>query len=211
MGKQEEILMRAVCIDFETANNFIGSACSVGIAVIEEGKIIDTKYWLIKPHLEYCYFDPYNVMIHGIKEEDVKNAPEFDVIYAELKPLFKNAYVIAHNASFDMSVLRHVLDLYEIPYPEVEYLCTYKTALKTWSGLDNYKLDTVCKFINHDFEHHNALEDAAACGNVLLSALSERGVSSIDELASLVGMRLGKLYAGGYKPCSIAKKTSKRA
>ncbi|MDR3585928.1 MAG: hypothetical protein P4L59_11485 [Desulfosporosinus sp.] len=35
--------MRAVCIDFETANSFIGSACSVGIAVIEEKKIIDKR------------------------------------------------------------------------------------------------------------------------------------------------------------------------
>ncbi len=203
--------MRVVCIDFETANGFIGSVCSVGIAVIEEGQIIDTKYWLIKPHPEYCYFDPYNVMIHGINEKDVKNAPEFDLIYAQIKPLFENAYVVAHNASFDMSVLRHVLDLYEISYPEVEYLCTYKTALKTWSGLDNYKLDTVCKFIKYEFVHHNALEDATACGNVLLSALSEGGVSSINELASLVGMRLGKLYDGGYKPCSISKQKSKKA
>ena len=203
--------MRAVCIDFETANGFIGSACSVGIAVIEEGQIIDTKYWLIKPHLEYCYFDPFNVRIHGIKEKDVKDALEFDLIYAQISPLFENAYVIAHNASFDMSVLRHVLDLYKIPYPQVDYLCTYKTALKTWSGLDNYKLDTVCKFLKHDFAHHNALEDAIACGNVLLSALSARGVSTIKELASLVGMRLGKLYTGGYNPCSISKQNSKKA
>lgn len=203
--------MRAVCIDFETANGFIGSACSVGIAVIKDGKITDTKYWLIKPHPQYCYFDPFNVMIHGIKDEDVKDAPEFDLVYAQIKPLFKNAYVIAHNASFDMSVLRHVLDLYEIPYPEVEYLCTYKTALKTWSGLDNYGLNTVCEFLKYDFAHHNALEDAVACGNILLSALSEGGVSSIGELVSLVGMQLGKLYTGGYTPCSIAKKKCKKA
>lgn len=203
--------MRAVCIDFETANEFIGSACSVGIAVIEEGQIIDTKYWLIKPHPEYCYFDPFNVRIHGIKEKDVKDAPEFNHIYAQISPLLENAYVIAHNASFDMSVLRHVLDLYKIPYPEVDYLCTYKTALKTWSGLGNYKLDTVCKFLKHDFTHHNALEDAIACGNVLLSALSARGVSTIKELASLVGMRLGKLYTGGYNPCSISKQKGKKA
>ena len=68
-------------------------------------------------------------MIHGIKQGDVEDALEFDLIYAQIKPLFENAYVIAHNASFDMSVLRHVLDLYDIPYSEVEYLCTYKTAL----------------------------------------------------------------------------------
>ena len=203
--------MRAVCIDFETANGFIGSVCSVGIAVIEEGQIIDTKYWLIKPHPEYCYFDPFNVSIHGIKAKDVKDALEFDLIYTQIIPLFENSYVIAHNASFDMSALRHVLDLYEIPYPEVDYLCTYKTALKTWSGLDNYKLDTVCKFLKHDFAHHNALEDAVACGNVLLSALSARGVSTIKELAAHVGMRLGKLYSGGYNPCSIAKQKSRKA
>lgn len=203
--------MRAVCIDFETANGFMGSACSVGIAVLEEGQIVDTNYWLIKPHPRYSYFDPLNVSIHGIKAQDVKDAPEFDLIYGQISPLFDNAYVIAHNASFDMSVLRHVLDLYEIPYPEIDYLCTYKTALKTWSGLDNYKLDTVCRFLNHDFAHHNALEDAIACGNVLLSALSARGVTTITELAALVGMRLGKLYAGGYNPCSIAKRTSKKA
>jgi len=203
--------MRAVCIDFETANGFIGSACSVGIAVIENGQIIDTKYWLIKPHPDYDYFDPFNVRIHGIKANHVKDAPEFDLIYAQIRPLMKNAYVIAHNASFDMSVLRHVLDLYEISYPEVDYLCTYKTALKTWSGLDNYKLDTVCKFLKHDFAHHNALEDAIACGHVLLSALSERRASTIKELASLVGMQLGKLYTGGYNPCSVAKQIRKKA
>jgi len=90
--------MRAICIDFETANGFIGSACSVGIAVIEKSQIIDTKYWLIKPHPQYDYFDPFNVSIHGIKAKDVQDALEFDLIYAQMSPLFENSYVIAHNA-----------------------------------------------------------------------------------------------------------------
>ena len=64
---------------------------------------------------------------------------------------------------------------------------------------------------DRDFTHHNALEDAIACGNVLLSALSAGGVTTIKELAALVGMRLGKLYTGGYNPCSIAKRTCKKA
>lgn len=82
--------MRAVCIDFETANGFIGSVCSVGIAVLEEGQIIDTKYWLIKPHPRYNYFDTLNVSIHGIKAKDVNDAPEFDLIYRQISPLFDN-------------------------------------------------------------------------------------------------------------------------
>jgi DNA polymerase-3 subunit epsilon len=61
--------MRAVCIDFETANGFIGSACSVGIAVLEEGQIVDTNYWLIKPHPQYSYFDPLNVQSMELKRK----------------------------------------------------------------------------------------------------------------------------------------------
>jgi DNA polymerase III subunit epsilon len=200
--------MKYICIDFETANNFIGSICAVGIAVIENNNITDTKYWLVKPHPQYSYFDPFNVMIHGIEKKDVKDAPEFDSIYQQIRPLFKNAVVVAHNAAFDMSALRHALDLYKILYPEIDYICTYKTALKTWSGLENYKLDTVCKFIKHDFVHHNAQEDATACGKILLAAISEKGVSSVNELAALMEMRLGKLYDGGYNPCSIRSNKS---
>jgi len=195
--------MRAVCIDFETANSFVGSICSVGIAIIEGSTIVDTKYWLVKPHAEYFYFDPFNVMIHGIDEDAVKDAPEFDFIYEQIRHLFNNAIAVAHNAAYDMSALRHVMDLYGIEYPEIDYICTYKAALKTWSGLENYKLNTVCKFLKHDFTHHNAQEDAAACGKVLLSALAANGTSSIEEFTSLIGMKPGKLYACGYRPCSI--------
>jgi len=55
-----------VCIDFETANGFIGSACSVGIAVLEEGQIIDTNYWLIKPHPRYRGIPGYVEFLNGI-------------------------------------------------------------------------------------------------------------------------------------------------
>ncbi len=195
--------MKAVCIDFETANGFVGSICSVGIAVIEGNNIVETGYWLVRPHAEYFYFDPFNVMIHGIDENTVKDAPEFNVIYRQIKHLFECAVVAAHNAAFDISALRHVLDLYGIAYPEIDYICTYKTALRTWNGLENYKLNTVCKFLNHRFSHHHAREDAVACGKILLSALAARGISSVEELASSIGMKLGKLYARGYSPCSI--------
>ncbi|MBS4025233.1 MAG: DNA polymerase III [Clostridia bacterium] len=199
--------MRVVCIDFETANRFAGSICAIGIAVLEDSSVVDTKYWLVKPHADYSYFDPFNVMIHGIDEEAVKDAPEFNDIYEQIKPVLRGAMVSAHNAAFDMSALRHVLDLYEIEYPEIEYVCSYKVALKTWSGLRNYKLNTICQFLNHEFTHHNAQEDAVACSKVLLEALVVKGVSTIEELTSLIGMSHGKLYIGGYNPCSIRSST----
>ncbi len=104
--------MKIVCIDFETANRFIGSICAVGVAVIEQGQISQTGYWLVKPHADCNIFDPFNIMIHGIQPRDVQNALEFNAIYDEIRPLLSDSILVAHNAAFDMSALRHVLDLY---------------------------------------------------------------------------------------------------
>lgn len=65
----------------------------------------------------------------------VKNEPEFDKIYKEIKPYFESYPIIAHNASFDISVLRHTLDLYEIEYPETIYSCTYQMSREALKGL----------------------------------------------------------------------------
>lgn len=200
--------MRFTAIDFETANNFIGSICAVGLATVDEGHIIDKKYWLIKPHKDYRYFDPFNIFIHGITQDMVANADEFDSVYTkEIAPIMENTFMIAHNASFDMSALRHVLDLYRIEYPVVSYICTYKAAQRTWSGLENYKLDTLSKFLNYHFIHHNAQEDALACANLLLEIFKEKKSSNLDDLAKALGMRIGHLYATGYQPCSIGSKS----
>ena len=202
--------MKMVCIDFETANSFRGSICSVGIAIIHNGEVVETKSWLVKPHFDYAYFDPFNSWIHGIYEKDVKESPEFDVVYEQIKPLLKNAVLVAHNAAFDVSALRYALQLYSIPFPEVKYICTYKTATKIWAGLENHKLDTVCKHLKFDFKHHDATEDALACAKILISAMIEKRVEDVFELSDSIGMKVGELYDGGYNPCSI-RKVSKKA
>ncbi|MGL5694720.1 MAG: 3'-5' exonuclease, partial [Peptostreptococcaceae bacterium] len=114
--------MDFVAIDFETANAQRASACSLGITVVKNNKVVEEKYWLIKPYP--FKFDPRNIFIHGIREEDVINEKEFDEIWCEIKPYLENNLVIAHNSSFDFSVLRKTLDLYEIEYPNLDYACT---------------------------------------------------------------------------------------
>ena len=185
--------MKIICIDFETANRFAGSICSVGLALIEGRRIVDAKHWLVKPHAKYFCFDPFNVCIHGIDEQTVKNEPEFDVVYKQMEPLLKDAVIAAYNAAFDITALCQALDLYGISYPEIDYLCTYEIALKTWRGLKNYKLGTVCKFLKIDFNHHNAQEDAIASGKIMLAALAEKDVSSVNELANILNIDIGKI------------------
>ncbi len=180
--------MRVTSIDFETANRNYESVCSVGIAVFEDQELVEAKSWLIKPHTRYLYFDPINVRINGITQEDVLASWEFDRVYQELVPAFKDSLVVAHNALFDMSVLKRVLRLYGLPCPEIDYLCTCKIARKTWPGLASYSLDSVCREFNYSFHHHDAKEDAIACGNLFHWAMEEHGVGSPQELSQKINL-----------------------
>ena len=135
--------MNFVSIDFETANEKRNSACALGITKVENNKIVEEKYWLIKPY--EMRFEPINVWIHGIVEEDVENEMHMDKLWQEIKPYLENNFVVAHNASFDMSVLRNTLDVYGISYPQFEYSCTMIIAKKYYEDIENYKLNTVAE------------------------------------------------------------------
>ena len=199
--------MRFTALDFETANSFNGSICAVGLAVVEGNTIIEKKYWLVRPHANHDYFDPFNIYIHGITPAMVKDAATFDELYeSEILPRISGTIVAAHNASFDMSALRHVLDAYGMEYPTTRYICTYKAAKKTWENLENHKLNTVSDFLRFEFKHHNAQEDALACAHVLLAIQREKNLYTVEELASSLGMKIGTLSPCGYTPCSARKR-----
>lgn len=193
--------MDFVAIDFETANADRSSACAIGMVIVEDGRIFDKRYHLIKP--SDPYFDPFNVSIHGITEEDVEGEPEFDELWPSIKDYFGNRIVIAHNASFDMSVLRHVLDEYGIPYPGLPYSCTRVISKKMWPMLAGHSLDVVADHLAIDFVHHDAMEDALACARIAIHACEKTGANSIDELARLLEFPTGRLFPGGYIPARL--------
>lgn len=187
-------------IDFETANQKRESACSVGIVEVKQGIVTGKHHFLICP--PELYFHPMCVSIHGINANDVRHEPHFDSIYLnQLYPLLNQQTVIAHNASFDMGVLIGLLDYYNLPYPEISYLCTVKVAKKIWPNLANHKLNTVSSYLNFPFRHHDALEDSLACGNILLSACTVTKCNDISSLCSHLGISKGILSEKGHIPC----------
>lgn len=186
--------MRTTCIDFETANQNRGSACSVGIACIENGVVTESREWLLRPKKGYGFFLPeFTGEYHGLTWFDVKDAPEFDSVYQELKPYLEDAILIAHNARFDMSVLRSVLDLYEMPYPHCSYFCTCMAARRVWTELAEHTLNAVCEHIGHEFSHHKAGADAEAAGHVLLVMMKKCGVETPNALAEQLGLSIAEI------------------
>lgn len=188
--------MKITCIDFETANPFIGSVCAMGIAVIEDGKLTYTKNIPVKPHPKYGAFNKDNVRIHGITKESVKDAQEFDEVYASIKPLIENSMVAAHNSDFDIRALKDVLTVYGIEIPEFEYFCTVELAKSTWLGLKNYRLHTVSAHLKHELKHHDAGEDAIACANIIISALKETKSKDVRTLLSNAKVKTKSVKAG---------------
>ena len=196
--------MNFTVIDFETANSKRASACALGIVRVENGRIVDKEAWLIKP--DDMRFDGMNIGIHGIRPEHVINASEFGELYQEIfGDKLRDQLVVAHNASFDMSVLRKSLELYDIEFPSFDYLCTVKLAQKTWPNLDNHKLNTLSDFLEFKFKHHDALDDCLACANVMIKACASEGVHSPKDLASKLKVKVGKVFPGGYKACSVCR------
>jgi len=196
--------VKTIAIDFETANEERGSACSIGLAWIENGVITRVEERLIRP--KNMRFAPMNIAVHGIRPEDVADLPEFPEVIEEFIDDFRGGLLLAHNASFDMAVMRGAFDTYRQTYPELTYLCTVKMSQKVWPFLPSHKLNVIAEHLALRFKHHNAAEDAVVCGLAAVAIANKLKVAHIRDIPPKIGMREGKLTKRGYEPCSIAKR-----
>ena len=157
-----------IAIDFETANEHRASACAVALVFFKKGRISEEYHWLIRPPRGIDYFNPFNIRLHGISSRDVADQPQFNELWPEIYRLINNEMLAAHNASFDISVLRRLLDVYNLRYPELEFVCTCNIARRTWGQLTSYSLNVVADHLGYRFKHHDALDDAITCGRILI-------------------------------------------
>ncbi|MBS3680634.1 3'-5' exonuclease [Ornithinibacillus massiliensis] len=198
--------MNFVSIDFETANEKRHSPCAVGIVIADEKEILDEYYSLINPE---TYFNPFNIRVHGIVEEDVLGARTFSEIWPTLETYLSGNLVVAHNASFDMSVIRQSLDRDSMTYPELDYLCTANIAKYVWPELENHKLNTLAAHHGFALNHHNALEDARVAAKVMQKAMESVESNSIEAFLKQCQITKGRIFERGYYPPKV-KRTQKK-
>ena len=167
--------MKFTAIDVETSNADMASICQVGIAQFENGKLVNEWSSLINSE---DYFDPINESIHGISEEDVENSPTFSEIFAQLQSLFSDSVIVSHT-HFDRVSIGRAIAKHSLSPLNNSWLDSAKVVRRAWEELSRsgYGLSNVCKIIGYEFEHHDALEDAKACGHVLLAAIEKSGLN----------------------------------
>lgn len=186
-------MVKIVALDFELANKDYLSACALGIVVYEDGEIIFEKGYLIKPVQGFDVFIEEFINIHHIHPQDVENALSFDQIFERIHVHFQNAVLIAHNAEFDMGILRRLLAHYNIRPFTMQYACTVQLSRKLFVHLKNHRLNTVAEAMNVSLDHHQAHSDAKACMHIALYGLAKTRVESIENLCLITNVKLKKM------------------
>jgi DNA polymerase-3 subunit epsilon len=149
-------------IDFETANQYRTSICSVGLVIVRNGEIVDRYYRLIQP--EPNFYSYWNTRVHGLTQADTANAPVFPYVWKEIAPRIEGLPLVAHNKSFDENCLKAVFKTYCLDYPDYEFYCTLQSSKKHIKHLPDYQLQTVSCYLGYNLtHHHHALADAEAC------------------------------------------------
>jgi DNA polymerase-3 subunit epsilon len=180
-----------VAIDFETATREPTSACAVGVVVVADGQVREQASWLVQPPFNEYEF--WNSNVHGISAEDTALAPDFREIWFELQPLITRGPLLAHNASFDMRVLRALRESHDLPMPAVSYACTVAMARRAFPELASHRLDVVCDHCGIALVHHDAASDALACASIALACASSVGASSVSEACEVLGVPIKPL------------------
>ena len=158
-------------IDFETANSYPSSVCSVGVVIVRDGEIVDKFYSLIHPEPEYYKW--FCQQVHGLCETDTDDAPVFPYVWEKIAPRIEGLPLVAHNARFDEGCLKAVFKVYQMDYPDYRFYDTLAASRRHFGcSLPNHQLQTVAEACGYDLtNHHHALADAEACAVIALKIL----------------------------------------
>ena len=190
--------MDFLALDFETATSQLDSPCELGIAIVRAGAVREVRSWLIKPRY-WPWFSPWNTAVHGITPDHVADAPRWDSIWEEVAELLNGATVVAHNASFDMGVLRATLASHELAHPTFQYFCSVSMAKRIWPGFPKNDLKSLCMRHGIPLVHHRAGNDAEATAELVIRAAEQRNATDVTQLLLNSGIKVGAFYPGGHR------------
>lgn len=166
-----------IAIDFETANSNMDSACSIGIAAVSSNEIVDSFYSLVKPPENR--YSPINIKVHHITPEQTESAPSMSELLPSIEHFFSpHVPVVAHNAHFDMSVLKLTVGA---ALPDFVYVDSMRIASPFVEG--GLSLAHCADVFNLDIsDHHNASADAEVCAKVVMCLMGQYECFTLWEL-----------------------------
>lgn len=180
----------AVVFDLETTG-FSAKKCriiEIGAVKIENGEIIDRFSSFVNPEMKL----PYRIEeLTGILNQDLLKAPTIEQVLPEFLSFISGAYLVAHNADFDVSfILENMKQLFPDRPTDFTYVDTVAVSRALLPKLSHFKLDQVAKELDVELvHHHRAVDDAECTAKIwikLMKRLSDRNVKTLSDIPSVV-------------------------
>lgn len=163
----------------------------------ENSRIVEIAIALVEPDgsrtaVWHTLVDPGTEMrgteIHGIRAEDVRDAPRFAEIADVVTSALAGRVVVAHNASFDIAHLCAELARSGVQPAAWPLLCTMLMTVDIDLDVTDRKLATCLEaFGLPGGQAHAALHDAVATGALLSSYLAVAPGLTVEDLTSWEG------------------------
>ena len=190
-----------VAIDFETAS-VRATPCAVGMVEVDRGQVVRTMEWLIRPPI--FEFSPFNVALHGITPDMCRNAPDWEESLARIEEFRDERPLLAHNASFDIGVIRDACSVTEIPWPDLTYACSLVVGRRVWPGLSSYSLPFLAGHLGvYEGSHHEASADAEMAARIGCLALEATAASTLAEMVASVQALMGSIGGVEWSGCHL--------
>lgn len=171
---------RFIAFDVETTglHTHTDRIVEIGAVLFENGEPVSTFSTLVNPGIS---MPEKATEICHITNEMLSAAPSEEQVYPELLRFLGDAlscgtFMCAHNARFDLDMLRHTL--VRLGYQaDIRYVDTLKLSWRCLPGMPNYKQPTLAAQLGIAAgTAHRAADDALVCGRLLVHMLPKLAI-----------------------------------
>ena len=155
-------------IDVETANADPASICQIGIVSVRDGIIKEQLSVLVNPE---THFNDFNVRLHGIDHDSVKDSENLPRLETRLRRLLEGKALVSHTG-FDKRAMDGAMERYGLKPIRANWLDSAVIARRAWPHRyqRRWSLALIAGELGISFRHHDATEDARAAGEIVLRA-----------------------------------------
>ncbi|MFC0623257.1 DEAD/DEAH box helicase [Kribbella deserti] len=123
--------------------------------------------------------------IHGLRSDDLSNAPHFAELTDWLTDLLAERVIVAHNAPYDLAFLTTEYERSDVDPPDWATLCTLELNRHLGTA-DSLTLESCCAAYGITLNAgHTALGDATATAHLLEACLSRATIAGLADLQAV--------------------------
>ncbi|MCX8081919.1 MAG: 3'-5' exonuclease [bacterium] len=161
-----------VVLDVETTglDPVEGRIVEIALIRIKEGNVVEKFVTLLNPEVK---IPPEVSFIHGIKDEQIKDAPLFRDIAEKVLEIINGRTILVHNADFDIPFLKKELNLCGLDLSEIKVIDTLAIA-RNYFCFPKNSLSTIALYYEIDISgYHRAEADAMITYKVYCKLIEE--------------------------------------